>query len=173
MSRVLYISHDIKEPRGGIRVLYDHVAVLRAHGFDAFIVHLAPGFRYPFAPPGVPVIAGSNLAISNTDILVVPEDYPPVIKKCRELTCRKVLFCQNHFFVFQGIAPGEAWSDFGFSGYMCVSSPIQQALKKWFGVSASVVRPSIDDVFFSEGLKPPTPPLAAACMPPSGGSSPK
>ena len=36
MSRILYISHDVSQPRGGVGVLYDHVAALRDHGFDAF-----------------------------------------------------------------------------------------------------------------------------------------
>jgi len=51
---------------------------------------------------------------------------------------------------------------------MCVSSPIQQALRRWFGVDASVVRPAVDDVFFSEDLKPFTPPIIVACMPRKG-----
>jgi len=169
MSRILYISHDIAQPRGGIGVLYDHVAVLREHGLDAFIVHATPGFRYPFAGADIPVIdASSNLRVSTTDVLVVPEDYPAAIKKCGDLNCRKVLFCQNHFYVFQGLAPGETWRNFGFSGYMCVSSPIEQALRRWFGVDASVVRPAVDDIFFGEDLKPFTPPITVACMPRKG-----
>src|SRR6266571_1223972 len=103
MSRILYVSHDIAQPRGGIGVLYDHVAALRQQGLDAFIVHARPGFRYPFAPAGVPVLdASSDLQVSATDVLVVPEDYPAAIRKCADLTCRKVLFCQNHFFIFDG-----------------------------------------------------------------------
>src|SRR2546429_8995471 len=51
---------------------------------------------------------------------------------------------------------------------MCVSSPIQEALRRWFGVDASVVRPAVDDVFFSEDLKPFKPPIMVACMPRKG-----
>jgi hypothetical protein len=168
MSRILYISHDIAQPRGGIGVLYDHVAALREHGLDAFIVHATPGFRYAFARRDVPVIDASHLGVSRTDVLVVPEDHAAAIRKCREVTCRKVLLCQNHFYVFHGLTPGETWRNFGFSAYMCVSSPIQQALKQWFGVDASVVRPAVDDAFFSEDLKPFTPPITVACMPRKG-----
>ena len=168
MSRILYISHDIAQPRGGIGVLYDHVAALREHGLDAFIVHATPGFRYAFARRDVPVIDASHLGVSRTDVLVVPEDHAAAIRKCREVTCRKVLLCQNHFYVFHGLTPGETWRNFGFSAYMCVSSPIQQALRRWFGVDASVVRPAVDDVFFSEDLKPFTPPITVACMPRKG-----
>jgi hypothetical protein len=169
MSRILYVSPDVSQPRGGVGVLYDHVAALRGHGFDAFIVHTTPGFRYPFGRPDVPVIDGSSsVSGSKTDVLVVSEDHSAVIRKCREVTCRKVLFCQNHYFIFQGLAPGQTWGEFGFSGYLCVSTPIQRALKRWFGVDASVVRPAVDEVFFTEDLKPFAPPITVACMPRKG-----
>jgi glycosyltransferase involved in cell wall biosynthesis len=169
VSRILYISHDVSQPRGGVGVLYDHVASLRQNGFDAFVVHTTPGFRYPFGRPDVPVIdASSGLKGSQADVLVVPEDHS-VIRRCREVSCRKVLFCQNHYFIFHGgLAPGETWNEFGFSGYMCVSTPIQRALKRWFGVDASVVRPGFDDACFAGGFKPLAPPITLACMPRKG-----
>ena len=168
MSRIFYVSHDLSEPRGGIAVLYSHVAALREHGFEAFIVHATPGFRYPLARQDIPVIDASNLGVSRSDVLVVPEDHPAAIRKCRALSCRKVLLCQNHFYVFDGLEPGETWSDFGFSGYLCVSRPVQQALRKWFGVEASVVRPAIHSSFFNEASKPLASPITAACMPRKG-----
>jgi glycosyltransferase involved in cell wall biosynthesis len=51
---------------------------------------------------------------------------------------------------------------------MCVSSPIQQALSKWFGVNASIVRPAIEETFFAERAKPPEAPITIACMPRKG-----
>jgi len=172
MSRILYVSHDLEQPRGGIGVLYDHVATLRRHGFEAFVVHATAGFRYPFAPADVPVLEVRSIReILDTDVLVVPEDHAEAIRRCRDFRCRKVLFCQNHFFIFDGLSPGETWQDFGFSAYMCVSSPIKQALSKWFGVNASIVRPAIDEAFFSGRSKPLEAPITIACMPRKGRST--
>ena len=172
MSRILYISHDVDQPRGGVDVLYDHVAVLREKGLDAFIVHASPGFRYRFAPRDVPVLDGSSrLDVPESDILVIPEDHTAVIQRCRALSCRKVLFCQNHFYIFRGMAQGETWSDFGFSAYLCTSDPIRQALQRWFGVSASVVRPCIDALYFSDGPGLVGPPVKVACMPRKGAAN--
>ncbi len=169
MKRILYFSHDISVPRGGIGELYEHVAVLRRHGFDAFIVHSAPKFRYPFGPPDVPVLAASTgLSVSRDDILVIPEDHKIALGSCRDTPCKKVLFCQNHFYIFDGLAPGETWKDFGFSGYLCVSNPIQQAMRKWFGVDADVVRPGVDPVFFDEVPARADSPIIIACMPRKG-----
>lgn len=169
MDRILYFSHDIREPRGGIGVLYDHVAVLRRNGFDALVVHTTPNFRYPFGPPDVPVVdASSNLHISRGDILVIPEDLRGAMRSCRNARCRKVLFCQNHFFIFDGLAPGETWSDYGFSAYLCVSAPIQRAMKEWFGVAADIVRPGVDPVFFGDEVRRADSPVTVACMPRKG-----
>jgi hypothetical protein len=169
MSRILYIAPDVDQPRGGVTVIYDHVAVLREHGLEAFVVHASPGFRYRFARCEVPVLdASSSLHVVETDTLVVPEDYPGAIKRCKNILCRKVLFCQNHYQIFQGMAPGETWSDYGFSTYLCVSAPIQQSLKKWFGVSANIVRPFIDAACFASESKLIEPPIIVACMPRKG-----
>ena len=168
MSRIFYISHDLSQPRGGIAVLYNHVAALREHGFEAFIVHATPGFRYPLAPRDIPVIDASDLGVSRDDVLVVPEDHPAAVRRCRVLSCRKVLFCQNHFYVFDGLEQGGTWRDFGFSAYLCVSRPIQRALRKWFGVDAKVVRPAIHGAFFGEAFTPLAAPISVACMPRKG-----
>jgi len=169
MNRILYFSHDIKEPRGGTAVLYEHVAVLRRNGFDAFIVHSTPNFRYPFGPTEVPVLdAGSGLGLDRNDVLVVPEDHRAAIRACGSMGCRKVLFCQNHYYVFQGLIPGETWKDFGFSGYLCVSTPIQQAMRTWFGVDADIVRPGVDPMFFGDASPRAEYPVTIACMPRKG-----
>jgi protein O-GlcNAc transferase len=169
MSRILYIAHDVDQPRGGVDVLYDHVAVLRERGLEAFIVHTSLGFRYRFARREVPVLyASPSLDVLRNDVLVIPEDYAAVIKKCRDISCRKVLFCQGHYQIFKGIAPGETWSDYGFSAYICVSTPIRQAIKRWFGIDANVVRPCIDPAFFVDTLRPIKSPLIVACMPRNG-----
>ncbi len=169
MSRVLYVSPDAPEPRGGVDVLYDHVATLHENGLEAFIVHASPGFRYRFARRDVPVLDGSSkLEIRKSDVLVVPEDHAAAIRRCRELSCRKVLFCQNHFHIFSGIAPGEKLRDFGFSAYLCTSEPIRQALHRWFDVGASVIRPYIDALYFSDGSGKVDSPISVACMPRKG-----
>jgi hypothetical protein len=169
MGRILYICHDIDAPRGGIGVLYDHVATLRAHGFDAYIVHSTKDFRYPFAPTGTPVLdASAGMRFLPTDTVVVPEDHTVAIHAFRNSACKKILFCQGHHNFFIGLEPGEAWANFGFSDYLCVSKPIQQAMQKWFGVMAHIIKPAINDIFFAEKPLAPAPTISVAYMPRKG-----
>jgi hypothetical protein len=170
MARLLYICHDIAAPRGGISVLYDHVATLRQHGFDAWIVHGKQGFRYPHGPTEVPVIdASSGLAVNADDFIVVPEDHHAAIHAFGRAACRKALFCQNHYYIFHGLNPGEHWRDFGFTDYLCVSEPIAAAMQEYFGVTATTVRPALDDVYFGEAPAGAQAPVKLACMPRKGG----
>jgi hypothetical protein len=167
MDRILNFSHDIDEPRGGIGVLYDHVGALRRNGFDASIVHVKPNFRYPFGAPDVPALdASSGLRLSRDDVVVIPEDHRIALRSCRNVGCRKVLFCQNHYYIFDALDAGEAWRDYGISGYLCVSAPIRDALTTWFGVEADIVRPGVDPIFFDASVsRGKSSPVTIACMP--------
>jgi Glycosyl transferases group 1 len=170
MGRILYICHDISAPRGGIGVIYDHVATLQANGFEAYIVHETKGFRYPFGPADIPILytSGDGLSILESDTVVVPGDHMRAIHAFRNISCKKILFCQGHFSFFEGLNPGETWADFGFSDYLCVSEPTKQAMLKWFGVRASIVRPAIDDSYFTEKPLAPASVVSVACMPRRG-----
>ncbi|MGD1278462.1 MAG: glycosyltransferase family 4 protein [Tepidisphaeraceae bacterium] len=167
-GRVFYVSHDIPLPRGGIGILYDHVAVLRRHGLDAFIVQGTPDFVYPFAHQSVPVIySGSIGAVSYRDTFVIPEDHP-LLSSLRSVECGKILFCQNHYYIYHGLDPGQSWTDFGIQDYMALSQPIGDALRTWFGVEATVVRPAVDELFFTDQPAPFARPLNVAFMPRKG-----
>lgn len=168
-GRIFYISHDMPQPRGGIAILYDHVAVLRRHGFDASIVQSTPNFVYPFANQSVPVVySGSIGAVSYRDTFVIPEDHPLALSSLRSVQCGKVLFCQNHYYICHGLPPGQAWSDFGIQDYMALSLPIRDAMRTWFGVEATVVRPAVDDLFFADQPAPFAQPVNVAFMPRKG-----
>ena len=53
--RYLFLCPDEAKPSGGIAVIYDSVATLRAAGYDAYILHNSPRFRYPGTSVDVPV----------------------------------------------------------------------------------------------------------------------
>jgi glycosyltransferase involved in cell wall biosynthesis len=149
MPRIYYLAHDIDEPRGGISVLYDHVAELRAAGYDAYIVHTKEGFRYPYGRADAPVLNLTvRLPIDSKDCLVVPEDHRPGLAAMSRAPCRKLVFCQNHYYIYRGLAPPQTWQDFGVEAILAVSEPIRAALAQWFGVVATIIPPAIDSSFF-------------------------
>ncbi len=44
-QRIYFFAPDVGRPLGGMRMLYRHVDILSANGFEAAIVHSTPGFR--------------------------------------------------------------------------------------------------------------------------------
>jgi len=150
-------------------ILYEHVATLCRNGFDAYIVHSDPDFRYAFGDPGVRVLGqGVTRELSPDDALVIPEDHPSAIEACRDLACDKVLFCQNHHYLFHGLAPGAAWQDYGITRFLCLSEPIRQSLSSWFGVQAQIIRPYIDPAFFGQKARRMDALVSLAAMPRKG-----
>jgi len=168
VKRIYYVSHDVARPSGGVGVLHEHLRTLRRHGFDALIAQGQRGFRYPFFADQVPVVHAEDIALDDDDFLVVPEDHAGAIRGCATLRGSKVLFCQNHFYVFQGLPEGTTWAQAGFTVFLCVSEPIQRALHEWFGVDAHIVRPAIDAQFFNTEPRPVVGEIIVACMPRKG-----
>jgi glycosyltransferase involved in cell wall biosynthesis len=53
---IYYLCPDQILPTGGVKVIYRHVAILRAHGYDAYVMHGRPGFRPTWFASDVPVV---------------------------------------------------------------------------------------------------------------------
>ncbi len=163
MPRIYYLAHDVDKPRGGISVLYDHVAELRAAGYDAYVVHTTEGFRYPYGGADVPVLnLAMRLPVDSKDCLVVPEDHRPGLAVMAKAPCRKLVFCQNHYFIYDGLVSSQTWQDLGVEAILAVSEPIRAALAHWFGVVATIIPPAIDSNFFVDAGD-----LAVGRLPPS------
>jgi glycosyltransferase involved in cell wall biosynthesis len=168
MSRILYISHDPVKPVGGVRVIYRHVEILRKAGFDAYVVHRAPGLRLDWFQSSAPVLyATGQFAISTSDWIVIPEDHQEVLQAFANFPGNKVLFCQNHWYVFNGIEPDQSWSDLGIRDVLVSSKPIRDFVRRVMRVEPTLIPLSIDpSVFHGEQNARP---LQVAVMPRKGG----
>ena len=94
-------------PSGGVKILYRHVDVLMRNGFSASILHQQQGFRCTWFTNSTPIRYLSDVRLSKTDFLVIPEIYGPNIAALRELPAigpkvRKVIFNQNAYYTFLG-----------------------------------------------------------------------
>ena len=108
-GRVLYAGFPTRRPSGGVAVQLAHVALLVAHGIDARLWLPAPTSgptdqidaqgRPRWFPPQVPVCVADTLALTQDDLLVVPE-VPWIPGADPAPGSRKVIFNQNHFFTF-------------------------------------------------------------------------
>jgi glycosyltransferase involved in cell wall biosynthesis len=159
MSRILYLAHDIVAPAGGIRVLYRHAEILRRAGFDAYVVHRRPGIRVEWFSSSASVIyATGRFAVAPDDWVVIPEDHGDVLHAFAEFSGNKVLFCQNHWLIFNGIAPEQSWTQFGIREVLVSSGPIRDFVRRVMRVEPTLIPLSIDHSLFFDvsGTRPPT-----------------
>jgi glycosyltransferase involved in cell wall biosynthesis len=167
MSRILYISHDPVKPVGGVRVIYRHVEILSNAGFDAYVVHRMPGLRLDWFHSSAPVLYGGQFAISTSDWIVIPEDHREVLRLFANFPGNKVLFCQNHWYVFNGIEPDQSWAEYGIRDVLVTSKPIRDFVRRVMRVEPTLIPLSIDPTVFHGAQNARC--LQVAVMPRKGG----
>src|SRR5258706_7346156 len=140
MARILYVSHDNPSPSGGVRTLYRHVEILRDAGCDAFIVQHQRAFRITWFASTAPVLyAEGGLALEPADWVVIPEDHSAALAGFSGVGCRKAIFCQGHYHVFDYIPAASSWTDYGGSEVLVSSLPIRDFLRDVFGLEPKYV----------------------------------
>ena len=64
IRNIYYLCPDDNNPSGGILKIYDHVAILNAQGYSAFVLHNQPGFNISWfqhqTPMAYPVLSSYN-----------------------------------------------------------------------------------------------------------------
>ena len=154
-GRILYINHDCSEASGGVKTIYRHVSHLVKNGYPAFVVHSQPGFRPPWLKIDVPLIyLEKDFQVFPNDILVIPEDYKAALEAVKDINAQKHIFCQNHFYIFNGLQDGGTWEDFGISSVFCSSEIISDFIRSAFGYTeVPVVHYAIPLDLFKPGEK--------------------
>ncbi len=110
--RVIYAGFATLRHSGGVHVQTQHVQLLSAAGYNAWLWLPDPHNRTDWIDSDLPVLSGPTTPIGAADLLVLPET--PTID-CRDPApgARKVIFNQNHFYTFAAGRPGPdfpGWS---------------------------------------------------------------
>lgn len=96
-GRVLYAGFSTPRHSGGVHVLTQHVQLLRAAGYEAWL--WLPEARPAWIDATVPVLVGPTLDVGAADLLVLPE--VPIVPDLDPAPgARKVIFNQNHFYTY-------------------------------------------------------------------------
>lgn len=146
MVQIVYVSvKNLDNPIGGVIVQASHVAALNRAGFDAKLTSVYKAGRPAWISEEVPFCDSMKLAIKPGDVLVMHDSLPRrIFDRYMDMPVRRVLFCQNHYFLDGTLEPHERFSDFPIDAFLCVSEPIASHLLQVHGVESPViVRPSI------------------------------
>jgi glycosyltransferase involved in cell wall biosynthesis len=152
---IYYLNADWPRPSGGMRVSYQHVDQLNAAGLRAAVMHHRTGFSVDWFRHTTPVVWADSLALSNDDVLVVPEVYAASLHRLPHGP-RVVSFNQNAYLTFNGMPDGERPDYFRFDKVVAVSSDSADYLEFAYpGLEVTVVPNAIDPSVFHPSQTPP------------------
>ncbi len=145
MARIIYLMPTVTSPKGGVRAAYRHVEILARHGFDAYVSHDDPDYAPSWFPAGVPRLSAREpLSVTPDDVVVFAETNRD-LGLVKDSRCRKFVFCQNHFYVFQSIGETAGWRELGIERVFCSSHVIADFLARHLGwPDAPVIPYAID-----------------------------
>lgn len=132
--------------------MYRHVEILKNAGFDACVVQHQNGFQAKWFKSDVPVLyADGGLALGPEDWAVIPEDHSGALEGLRRVACRKAIFCQGHYQIFEYIPPASSWSDYGATTVLVSSLPIRDFVRSVFDIEPAYIPLSLDLDLFRPG----------------------
>jgi hypothetical protein len=135
---------DFEKESGGVKLAYDHVRCLNKNGFKATVIHQKDGFKpewlkeyYPVDDDGnfedIPMLYldGGNLPINMEDFFFIPEGFPNIMENLAQQNapCKRIVFCQNWYYVLNALSPGDTWIKYGITDCMSVSKSQSEYLK--------------------------------------------
>ncbi|HYF21678.1 MAG TPA: hypothetical protein VEA40_27710 [Ramlibacter sp.] len=129
MPRITYVSWPAAEITGGIKAIFQHVELLLEAGLHAAVA-TPDGQRPAWFETAAPVLALD--AIRAEDVLVFPENNPQFLERFAAAPQRKLVFCQNPYYVFQGLAGRRSYADFGVSALLAASHTVVQFAHRRF-----------------------------------------
>jgi glycosyltransferase involved in cell wall biosynthesis len=129
-GRIIYHLTRASGPSGGIKVMLEHVEILRAAGFDAFAYTKNEEQRPTAFDIDVPFLTGA-IGITPRDVIIRPETY-----SARDLEAAskgglwQVIFAQNHYYCRHSLGQARRYEDLGVSDVFCASRRIKRFLEE-------------------------------------------
>jgi len=149
--KVFYLCPDYPEPSWGIGMLYTHVAILRRHGVDAWVLHHCYPFQPAWLAGGAPVtwLDQRGVEPGSADLMVVPEVLA-ASEHARAFPGRRVVFVQGPFTIVPGLEGARDYRALGYETAMAVLPSVREVVERHFGVPATVVPPCVAPHFFAQ-----------------------
>lgn len=118
MPRIVYVSWPAAEIAGGVKAIYQHVSLLAAAGWDAAVA--TPDAQAPWWFESDARTIGIERVVDD-DVLVFPENNFELLQRYAGSGHRKLVFCQNPYYVWSGVGNEASYEAFGIEQVLCVS----------------------------------------------------
>lgn len=98
-------------------------------------------------------VDNTNVKISSSDFLFVPEILANVMSQTKTLPCKKIVICQNVNYITEFIPLGVSWSDYNITDVITTTQTQANDIKDLFPrVNTTIIKPSIPNYFRNDGV---------------------
>jgi len=151
--KIHYYVPEVDRPSWGVGMIYYHVWLLNGNNFDAYVLHDKNPFKITWLHLNVPMkyLNDRNLTIQKDDYLIIPE-----VNADKEILhryeCKKIVFVQNSFYIYEGLASGKSYKDLGFETIFYYMPHLRKILNFITDIPLYETPPFIAPYYFSKHL---------------------
>ena len=133
--RILFFMQPFPFPSGGVATIYRHAEILAEHGFPAYVT-LPEKPPVDFYGSHAPLIVhGGNMPVGPGDIFVVPEGYPEIVAALKSTPAKRLMFCQNQYYLPFTPDPRAGFAEFGVHGVIASSDAVRAFFGDVYGLT--------------------------------------
>ncbi len=133
---------------GGEAVNEDHVLALRAMGYRAYLFYIEDAPLGHFASRAPVLRAGKSMVFAPNDVLVVPEPWRFHIDGFAPMNVKKVMHCQNPYYLFNGVDDASEIEKKGISAVITCSDYTTGLLRRvGYGGVLQTIQPALSGLF--------------------------
>ncbi|NVO05050.1 MAG: glycosyltransferase [Rhodoferax sp.] len=133
---------------GGEAVNEDHVVALRELGYRAYLFYIEDTPIGHFASRAPVLRAGSSMAFAPRDVIVMPEPWKLHIDGFAPINVKKVMHCQNPYYLFNGVDDVSQIAQKGISAVITCSDYTTGLLRRaGYAGALQTVQPALSSLF--------------------------
>lgn len=155
MGKIVFLNPFAAEKiYGGVKVTYQHAGILSDAGYDVMIYQ--PDGRPTWIDVPERITICDHFTATDDDVLVFPEVLKEILLELATTPFpgKKVLFCQNPFYLYSYSHSGEALTDMGFSHFIVPGRETAQSFSSILRLpNVHVVPNSVDTSLFHPRAK--------------------
>ena len=170
-SSIYFLVYDTKNnARASIKHIYDIALVLKENGYNAKILVESKeyggvkewlGEKYDILP--IVSIKEDKIEVMIDDAIIVPEQYSNILPQLSNIKCLKIMMVQQKEYMFETLAIGSRWSNFGFDRCITTTKASKDYIINYFPETLVYIIPPYIGDNFQKTDKPVKPYVAISC----------
>lgn len=148
--RILFVMEPFPFPSGGVATTYRHAEILAAHGLPAFVTMTEKPPVDFYGSHARLIIHGGKMPAGRGDIFVIREGDPEVVAALKSTPAKRLMFCQNQYYLPFTSNPRAGFAEFGVHGVIASSEAVQAFFRDVYGLTGIPLIPyAVDPAIFA------------------------